>query len=65
MIAVVSNRGCNEAGVIKRKWKRKGVTYFNVHLERGHLLENITEDTDKPCHLLNELTMKINKLNKT
>ena len=64
MKAVVSNRGSMEVGTVKKRWKRKGVVYFNVYLERGYLMENLTEDTEKQCHILHDLSMKINKATK-
>tara|TARA_R110000868_G_scaffold12456_9_gene59582 strand:+ start:1056 stop:1265 length:210 start_codon:yes stop_codon:yes gene_type:complete len=64
MKAVVSNRGNMEVGIVKKRWKRKGIIYFNVYLERGYLMENLTEDTEKQCHILYDLSIKINKATK-
>jgi len=61
MIAVVSNRGRKEVGVVQKRFKRKGVVYYNIYLERGHLMENVTEDIEKPFHILIELSEKLNK----
>ena len=61
MKAVVSNRGSTELGTVVKRWKRKGIVYFNVYMERGHLMENLTEDTDKQCHVLTEMSIKLNK----
>lgn len=61
MSALVFNRGSKELGQIVRKWKRKGITFYNVQLERGHLMENLTDDIEKPCYILIELSEKLNK----
>lgn len=60
MKAAISNRGVTEIGTIIRKWKRKGTTYYNVQMERGYLMENLTDDVDKPCYILIKLTEQIN-----
>jgi hypothetical protein len=60
MKAIVSNRGDKEVGTVIKRWRRKGVVFYNIKLERGYLMENVTCDSEKPYFLLEELSIKFN-----
>lgn len=60
MKAVVFNRGVTEVGTIVKKRKIKGITHYSVMLERGYLMESITEDTEKQFYMLVDLSLKLN-----
>lgn len=55
------NRGKTEQGEIVRKWRRKETVYFNIKTERGVILENVTTDQSMPCHVLEQLSIKLNE----
>lgn len=61
MKVVLCNRGTNEVGVLLRRWRRKGVVYYNVMTERGILVENLTTSLDQPCYVLETLSLKLNE----
>lgn len=60
MKAVVFNRGNKEVGTIVKKRKVKGITNYSVLLERNYLIERLTEDTGSSCHILYDLSIKLN-----
>lgn len=59
-IVILNNRGVKEFGTIKKKWRRKETTFFNVKTERGIVLEGLTTNCQFPCFINEDLTVQFN-----
>jgi len=61
MKVIFYNRGIWEQGLIQRKWRRKEIIYFNIHTERGSVLEGITLDSNMSCYVDEQKSVKLNQ----
>lgn len=60
---ILENRGKKEFGTVQRKWRRKEIIYYNILTERGSVLEGVTTNSEFPCYINEELSLKYNLKN--
>lgn len=61
-LVVIKNRTIHEQGTITFKWRKKFVYYYNVQTDKGTIFEGLTTDSNMPCHIVENISLKLNNI---